>query len=91
MKKEREIWSDSSSSFTNFFNKQQMRMNLKMRKEYTTVKIPTELARRLDTVAKNLGYTSRAEIVNDAIRRFIELRNRDEEDIQRQSPLIPAR
>jgi metal-responsive CopG/Arc/MetJ family transcriptional regulator len=62
-----------------------------MRKEYTTVKIPTELAKRLDAVARNLGYTSRAEIVNDAIRRFIELRNREEEELQRHSPLIQAR
>ncbi|MDH2900424.1 MAG: ribbon-helix-helix domain-containing protein [archaeon] len=59
-----------------------------MRKEYTTVKIPTELAKRLDAVAKNLGYTSRAEIVNDAIRRFIEQRNIEELDLQRQSFLI---
>jgi metal-responsive CopG/Arc/MetJ family transcriptional regulator len=59
-----------------------------MRKEYTTVKIPTELAKRLDAVAKNLGYTSRAEIVNDAIRRFIEQRNIEEQDLQRQSFLI---
>jgi metal-responsive CopG/Arc/MetJ family transcriptional regulator len=69
-----------------------MENDLNLRKEYTTVKIPTELARRLDSVGKNLGYTSRAEIVNDAIRRFIELRNREEEDeLQRQSPLIKAR
>jgi len=46
-----------------------------MRKEYTTVKIPTELAMKLDAVAKDLGYSSRAEIVSDAIRRYIELRN----------------
>ncbi len=62
-----------------------------MRKEYTTVKIPTELARRLDAVAKNSGYSSRAEIVNDAIRRFIEQRNIEEQDLQRQSPLIKVR
>lgn len=48
-----------------------------MRKEYTTVKIPTELANLLEEVAKNLGYSSRAEIVNDAIRRFIEYLTRD--------------
>lgn len=60
-----------------------------MRKEYTTVKIPTELARKLDTVARDLGYTSRAEIVNDAIRRFIELRNRETtEELELHSPLI---
>ncbi len=49
----------------------------KMRKEYTTVKIPTELANLLEDVVKNLGYSSRAEIVNDAIRRFIESMIRD--------------
>ncbi len=45
-----------------------------MRKEYTTVKIPVELSYRLDGMAKELGYSSRAEIVNDAIRRFLESR-----------------
>lgn len=68
-----------------------MEPDLKLRKEYTTVKIPTELARRLDAAAKNLGYTSRAEIVNDAIRRFIEFRNKDKEDLVPQSPLIQTR
>jgi metal-responsive CopG/Arc/MetJ family transcriptional regulator len=63
-----------------------------MRKEYTTVKIPTDLAKKLDEVAKNLGYTSRAEIVNDAIRRFIELRNHELEVTQEtQPPLIKSR
>jgi metal-responsive CopG/Arc/MetJ family transcriptional regulator len=50
-------------------------INFELRKEYTTVKIPTELANRLDAVAKDLGYSSRAEIVSDAVRRYIELRN----------------
>lgn len=49
-------------------------IKFRLRKEYTTVKIPTELANKLDAVAKDLGYTSRAEIVSDAIRRYIELR-----------------
>jgi len=57
-----------------------------MRKDYTTVKIPTDLARKLDDVAKNLGYSSRAEIVNDAIRRFIE--NHELEVAQSRPPLI---
>jgi metal-responsive CopG/Arc/MetJ family transcriptional regulator len=66
-----------------------------LRKTYTTVKIPTELARRLDIIGKNLGYASRAEIVNDAIRRFIEQRNRgqeekDLENIRPQAPFIEA-
>lgn len=63
-----------------------------MRKEYTTVKIPTELARKLDAVAKDLGYTSRAEIVSDAIRRFIELRNYETElSLKPEHPLIQSR
>jgi metal-responsive CopG/Arc/MetJ family transcriptional regulator len=42
-----------------------------LRNEYITVKIPLELAEKLDRVARDLGYRSRAEIVNDAIRRFL--------------------
>jgi metal-responsive CopG/Arc/MetJ family transcriptional regulator len=42
-----------------------------LRNEYITVKIPVELAEKLDRVARDLGYRSRAEIVNDAIRRFL--------------------
>jgi len=45
-----------------------------MRSDYKTVKIPSELAAKLDALARGLGYRSRAEIVNDAIRRFIEER-----------------
>lgn len=64
---------------------------MKLRKEYTTVKIPTELAKKLDEVGKNLGYTSRAEIVDDAIRRFIELRNLEQEqELVHHPPLIKA-
>jgi metal-responsive CopG/Arc/MetJ family transcriptional regulator len=54
-----------------------MEYDLKLRKEYTTVKIPSELARSLEEVAENLGYASRAEIVNDAIRRFIEQKSKE--------------
>ena len=43
---------------------------------YVTVKIPAELAARLDELASDLGYHSRAEIVNDAVRRFIDERKR---------------
>ncbi|MDG6905863.1 MAG: ribbon-helix-helix protein, CopG family [Nitrososphaerota archaeon] len=43
---------------------------------YVTVKIPSELAARLDGLATDLGYHSRAEIVNDAVRRFIDERKR---------------
>ncbi len=47
-----------------------------MRASYATVKIPQELATKLDDFAVDLGYRSRAEIVNDAIRRFIDERKR---------------
>lgn len=43
---------------------------------YVTVKIPSELASKLDGLAETLGYHSRAEIVNDAVRRFIDERKR---------------
>ena len=43
-----------------------------MRDKYATVKIPIELAEKLDEISENLGYRSRAEAVKDAIRRFIE-------------------
>ena len=63
-----------------------------MRKEYKTVKIPTELATKLDAAVKNLGYTSRAEAVNDAIRRFIESRNsKPETKLENQPPPVQAR
>jgi len=47
-----------------------------MRAKYATVKIPQELATKLDEFVADLGYRSRAEIVNDAIRRFIDERKR---------------
>jgi metal-responsive CopG/Arc/MetJ family transcriptional regulator len=45
-----------------------------MRAKYITVKIPEELADKLDEFVADMGYRSRAEIVNDAIRRFIDER-----------------
>ncbi len=47
-----------------------------MRARYATVKIPSELAEKLDEFLSDMGYRSRAEIVNDAIRRFIDYRKR---------------
>lgn len=47
-----------------------------MRANYATVKIPLELAKKLDAISSESGYRSRAEIVNDAIRRFIDERKR---------------
>jgi len=47
-----------------------------MRGNYATVKIPQELAAKLDEFVADLGYRSRAEIVNDAIRRFIDERKK---------------
>jgi metal-responsive CopG/Arc/MetJ family transcriptional regulator len=47
-----------------------------LRRNYATVKIPVELAAKLDVLVSNQGYHSRAEVVNDAIRRFIDERRR---------------
>jgi len=47
-----------------------------MRAKYATVKIPQELATKLDEFVSDMGYRRRAEIVNDAIRRFIDERKR---------------
>jgi len=47
-----------------------------MRGNYATVKIPQELAAKLDEFVADLGYRSRAEIVNHAIRRFIDERKK---------------
>jgi metal-responsive CopG/Arc/MetJ family transcriptional regulator len=43
-----------------------------MRKSYVTVKISNELAKKLDVIRKREVYHSRAEVVNDAIRRYVE-------------------
>ncbi len=61
-----------------------------MRKTYTTVKIPIELASKLDVLVSDQGYHSRAEVVNDAIRRFIEERMRLDEKIAKQIPQTPV-
>ena len=59
-----------------------------MRKQYATVKIPVELSSRLDEYVTKLGYRSRAEIVNDAIRRFIDIRvQMDEQTVHTQNPV----
>ena len=47
-----------------------------LRSKYATVKIPSELAEKLDRFVPDMGYRSRAEIVNDAIRRFIDDKKR---------------
>lgn len=47
-----------------------------MRARYVTVKIPHQLATELDALMTANGYHSRAEVVNDAIRRFVEDRRR---------------
>ena len=45
-----------------------------MTEKYVTVKIPRELATKLDLMISRLGYSSRADVVSDAIRRFIDQR-----------------
>jgi metal-responsive CopG/Arc/MetJ family transcriptional regulator len=62
-----------------------------MRKEYTTVKVPTELTKRLDSAVKNLGYSSRADLVSDAIRHFIvSMRRETEAKSENQKPMIQS-
>jgi metal-responsive CopG/Arc/MetJ family transcriptional regulator len=41
--------------------------------EYTTVRLPKELMNHVDAFLQrqNLGYTSRAEVVKDAVRDFL--------------------
>jgi metal-responsive CopG/Arc/MetJ family transcriptional regulator len=58
-----------------------------MRGRYATVKIPFELAAKLDVLVNELGYRSRAEVVNDAIRRFLDARQKmDEMKMQLEQP-----
>ena len=49
--------------------------NMKNQGDYVTVRIPRELADEIDRIIRSgtLGYRTRAEIVNDAIRLRIEL------------------
>ncbi|MDG6937969.1 MAG: ribbon-helix-helix protein, CopG family [Nitrososphaerota archaeon] len=42
------------------------------RSEYTNVKIRRDLAGKLDEVVRKLGYSSRDEVAEDAIRRFVD-------------------
>ncbi|MDG6905507.1 MAG: hypothetical protein JRN20_06975 [Nitrososphaerota archaeon] len=53
-----------------------------MRGRYATVKIPYELAVKLDVLVSDLSYRSRAEVVNDAIRRFIDARRQLDEKVE---------
>ena len=43
------------------------------KKRYAIVRIAPNLLPRLDEIARKLGYKRRDEVVNDAVRRFIEL------------------
>lgn len=56
-----------------------------LRGRYATVKIPYELAVKLDVLVSDLSYRSRAEVVNDAIRRFIDSRKQLDEKIELKS------
>jgi metal-responsive CopG/Arc/MetJ family transcriptional regulator len=49
--------------------------NMKGQDDYVTIRIPRELADEIDKIVKHgtLGYRTRAELVNDAIRLRIEL------------------
>ncbi|MCL5068688.1 MAG: ribbon-helix-helix domain-containing protein [Thaumarchaeota archaeon] len=57
-----------------------------MRGRYATVKIPYELAVKLDVLVSDLSYRSRAEVVNDAIRRFIDARRQLDEKVELKQP-----
>ena len=57
-----------------------------MRGRYATVKIPYELAVKLDVLVLDLSYRSRAEVVNDAIRRFIDARRQLDEKVELKQP-----
>jgi len=48
--------------------------NTEIKDNYVTVKVPKELAGEIDTIIESgtLGYRSRAELVNDAIRHIVE-------------------
>ncbi len=61
---------------------------LQLRKNYATVKIPVELASKLDAILANLGYSSRAEIVNDAIRRFLDDRRKLEVNAEEKPEIV---
>jgi metal-responsive CopG/Arc/MetJ family transcriptional regulator len=51
--------------------------NTEIKDDYVTVKVPRELADEIDRIIESgtLGYRSRAEMVNEAIRRRIEQLN----------------
>ena len=75
------IWKRKSASLLFYFfifcEKNKLLVEIEnMRANYATVKIPMDLADKLDTLVSDMGYRSRAEIVNDAIRRFIDERAR---------------
>ncbi|MDG6917034.1 MAG: CopG family transcriptional regulator [Nitrososphaerota archaeon] len=43
-----------------------------MKSGYVNVKVRRELATRLDDIASKLGYRNREEVVDDAVRRFMD-------------------
>jgi len=48
-------------------------MNSRRQNEYTTLKIPKKLAEMIDEfLDKNQTYTSRTDVVKDALRRYFE-------------------
>jgi metal-responsive CopG/Arc/MetJ family transcriptional regulator len=49
------------------------------RTSYVTIKLPKSLAEQIDDVLErqNLGYTSRAELVKDAVRSFLAANKQD--------------
>lgn len=43
-----------------------------MDEEQITVRISARFSKRLEEIARKLGYTNRDEVVEDAVRRFLE-------------------
>lgn len=41
-------------------------------RNYTTVAIPVELAKRIEKVLEHLGYQNRSEFVREAARRYLD-------------------
>jgi metal-responsive CopG/Arc/MetJ family transcriptional regulator len=54
--------------------------------EYATVRLPKELMNHVDAFLQrqNLGYTSRAEVVKDAVREFLsKMKGKAEVEVER--------
>jgi len=55
---------------------------------YRTVRIPEVLALQIDKISDYFGYRSRAEFVNEAIRRFLELKKAEMKDPPKEEKVV---